>query len=173
MKTAAEKTGIAQVDATGGNDFVPSIILECAICEREYTVERSPPDRPNICSKCYVEEYRNLNSKTMNTIGKNIRTLRQKKGWSQGKAAAALNISVPAFSKIETGLTDINMSRLKQVSELFEVKPLQIICSEEEFSSGSNEGLIIQDLRLQLIDSQNEVVRLQKKVIILYEEARR
>ena len=39
----------------------------------------------------------------MNYIGKNIRRLRQKKGWSQSQVAAELKISVPAFSKIETG----------------------------------------------------------------------
>jgi transcriptional regulator with XRE-family HTH domain len=46
---------------------------------------------------------------TINTIGKNIRTLRQKHGWSQGQVASRLHISIPAFSKIETGITDINI----------------------------------------------------------------
>jgi transcriptional regulator with XRE-family HTH domain len=32
----------------------------------------------------------------MNNIGKNIRKLRQKNGWSQGEAAQRLKISIPA-----------------------------------------------------------------------------
>ncbi len=40
----------------------------------------------------------------MNIIGKNIRQLRQKNGWSQGEVAKRLSISIPAFSKIETGI---------------------------------------------------------------------
>jgi len=40
----------------------------------------------------------------MNTLGKKIRLLRHQKGWSQEDVAKRLDISIPAFSKIETGI---------------------------------------------------------------------
>jgi transcriptional regulator with XRE-family HTH domain len=45
----------------------------------------------------------------MKTLGKKIRLLRHQKGWSQEEVAKRLDISIPAFSKIETGITDINL----------------------------------------------------------------
>ena len=55
----------------------------------------------------------------MNTLGKKIRLLRHQKGWSQEDVAKRLDISIPAFSKIETGITDVNLSRLNQIAKLF------------------------------------------------------
>jgi transcriptional regulator with XRE-family HTH domain len=57
----------------------------------------------------------NLKKKTNKSVGKNIRTLRHQRGWSQEDVANRLGISIPAFSKIETGVTDINLSRLEQI----------------------------------------------------------
>ena len=53
----------------------------------------------------------------MQTLGKKIRLLRHQKSWSQEDVAKQLGISIPAFSKIETGITDINLSRLEQISK--------------------------------------------------------
>jgi len=50
-----------------------------------------------------------------NPIGKEIKKLRQKLNFTQYLVAEKLGISIPAFSKIETGITDINRSRLKQL----------------------------------------------------------
>ena len=50
-----------------------------------------------------------LNKKTTNkSIGKSIRILRHQHGWSQEDIANRLGISIPAFSKIETGVTEVN-----------------------------------------------------------------
>jgi transcriptional regulator with XRE-family HTH domain len=51
----------------------------------------------------------------MQDLGRKIKLMRQQNGWSQGDVAKRLDISVPAFSKIETGVTDINLSRLEQI----------------------------------------------------------
>ena len=63
----------------------------------------------------------NLKKKTNKSVGKNIRTLRHQRGWSQEDVAHRLGISIPAFSKIETGVTDINLSRLEQIANIYEV----------------------------------------------------
>lgn len=107
----------------------------------------------------------------MNTIGKNIRQLRQKNGWSQGEVAKRLNISIPAFSKIETGITDINISRLAQIAGLFEVSTMDIISKEGENPQSLNFEEI-NTLKERLADREEEIIKLQKKVIELYEELR-
>lgn len=105
----------------------------------------------------------------MKTIGKNIRQLRQRQGWSQGEVAKRLDISIPAFSKIETGITDVNISRLSQIADLFEVSAVDIISSEENGTSNSEE---INELKEKLASREEEIIKLQKKVIDLYEEIR-
>jgi transcriptional regulator with XRE-family HTH domain len=107
----------------------------------------------------------------MNIIGKNIRQLRQKKSWSQGEVAKRLNISIPAFSKIETGITDINISRLDQIATLFEVSTMDIISREGENPQSLNSEEISK-LKDRLSQREEEIIKLQKKVIDLYEEIR-
>jgi transcriptional regulator with XRE-family HTH domain len=97
---------------------------------------------------------------TINTIGKNIRTLRQKHGWSQGQVANRLDISIPAFSKIETGITDINISRLNQISTLFQVNVYDITASLDELNQ----------CKVELTDAQQEIIRLQKRLIRVFDE---
>ncbi len=107
----------------------------------------------------------------MNVIGKNIRLLRQKKGWSQGEVAKQLNISIPAFSKIETGITDINVSRLEQIANLFQVSTVDLISKEGEHHHSENMAEIYR-LKEKLALKEDEIIKLQKKVIELYEELR-
>lgn len=108
----------------------------------------------------------------MNTIGKNIRKLRQGNGWSQGDVAQRLNISIPAFSKIETGITDINISRLNQIAELFEVSTISIIAKDDEYIQVDHQGEI-NVLKDKLAFKEDEIIELQKKVIDLYEDLRK
>ena len=107
----------------------------------------------------------------MSIIGKNIKQMRQRKGWSQGEVARRLNISIPAFSKIETGITDINISRLDQIARLFEVTMLDLISADGEITKSAS-SMEIADLKSRLNESEVEIIRLQKKMIDLYEEIR-
>lgn len=108
----------------------------------------------------------------MNTIGKNIRKLRQRNGWSQGEVAQRLKISIPAFSKIETGITDINISRLEQIAKLFEVSVLEVISRDTDPIHLSNYAEVT-TLKTKLTTQEEEIIKLQKKVIDLYEEIRK
>jgi transcriptional regulator with XRE-family HTH domain len=106
----------------------------------------------------------------MKALGQNIRTLRHQKGWSQEDVARQLGISIPAFSKIETGITDINLSRLEQVAGIFGLSAVQLLTladgNVEQFTAEMdtvNEKLHIRE---------TEVIGLQKKVIELFEELR-
>lgn len=108
----------------------------------------------------------------MNNVGKNIRRLRQKKGWTLVQVAEKVQVSVPAFSKIETGPTDINMSRLKQLAEIFDVSVLDILYDEGENPQAELEQTV-EELRQQIREKEETVHKLQKKLIDLYEEVSR
>lgn len=108
----------------------------------------------------------------MKTLGKKIRLLRHQKGWSQEDVAKRLDISIPAFSKIETGITDINLSRLEQISKLFEMTVVQLLTyndteQQEKYISE------LETMTKKLQDRETEVIDLQKKIINLFEELRR
>jgi transcriptional regulator with XRE-family HTH domain len=107
----------------------------------------------------------------MKTLGKKIRLLRHQKGWSQEDVAKRLDISIPAFSKIETGITDINLSRLEQIASLFELTVVQLLT----FTDAEGDSKIINELdavHKKLMDRETEVIDLQKKVIELFVELR-
>ncbi len=105
----------------------------------------------------------------MNPLGKKIRLLRHQKGWSQQDAAKRLDISIPAFSKIETGITDVNLSRLNQISKLFNLTVVQLLSSSDtdEIKEFAAE---IDALTQKLQQRDDEIIELQKKVIDLYEQ---
>lgn len=107
----------------------------------------------------------------MKSLGKKIRLLRHQKGWSQEDVAKRLDISIPAFSKIETGITDINLSRLEQISTLFEMSVVQLLTfnETEQDQKYQNE---LDTVNKKLMDRETEVIDLQKKVIELFEELR-
>ncbi len=107
----------------------------------------------------------------MKFLGKKIRLLRHQKGWSQEDVARQLDISIPAFSKIETGITDINISRLEQISALFNLSVVQLLTyndPEQEIKNATD----LEMLTKKLHEKDVEVIELQKKVIELYEEIR-
>jgi len=107
----------------------------------------------------------------MKTLGKKIRLLRHQKGWSQEDVAKRLDISIPAFSKIETGITDINLSRLEQIATLFEMGVVQLLTFNE---TDQDQKFVteLENVHKRLTDRENEVIELQKKVIELFEELR-
>jgi transcriptional regulator with XRE-family HTH domain len=107
----------------------------------------------------------------MKTLGKKIRLLRHQKGWSQEDVAKRLDISIPAFSKIETGITDINLSRLEQIATLFDLSVVQLLTynDTEQDQKFVNE---LENVNKRLMDRETEVIDLQKKVIELFEELR-
>ena len=107
----------------------------------------------------------------MKSLGKKIRLLRHQKAWSQEDVAKRLDISIPAFSKIETGITDINLSRLEQISTLFEMSVVQLLT----FNDTEQQEKYVSELEVltkRLQDREREVIDLQKKIIDLYEELR-
>ena len=106
----------------------------------------------------------------MNSIGKNIKWLRQSRNWSQEQVATKLGITAPAFSKIESGFTDINFSRLDQIAQLFGLSAVELITyhNQEEQKKYNSE---LQQLKDKLALREAEIIELQKKVISLLEKS--
>jgi len=101
-------------------------------------------------------------------VGKSIKDLRVKHEWSQETVAQRLSISIPAFSKIETGVTDVNLSRLEQIAHIFEVDVATLFT--EDKNKQPLPVLVYDRMQKKLAESETEIVDLQRKIIRLYEE---
>jgi transcriptional regulator with XRE-family HTH domain len=112
----------------------------------------------------------NQKKKTDKNVGKNIRTIRHQRGWSQEDVANRLGISIPAFSKIETGVTDINLSRLEQIANIYEVNVVNLLALDAGPVEPQVSNLSI--LQKKILEREMEIANLQRKVILLYEELR-
>lgn len=110
-------------------------------------------------------------SKLIHEISAKLKKLRLDQKIGQTEVANALGISVAALSKIENGLTDLNISRLAQMATYFQV-PMSSIFGEGESSSliSPQTSEEISSLKKKLLEKDAEVNQLQKKVIKLYEK---
>ena len=107
----------------------------------------------------------------MKNIGYNIRQLRHKLNVNQQEISKRLKISIPAYSKIETGFTDINITRLYQIADLFQV-PITEILKDGDSKGSASHSAEISELKEQLRNKEEEILKLSKKLIDLYEELR-
>lgn len=104
----------------------------------------------------------------MHSIGKKIKILRQQKGWSQSDIAEMLSISIPAFSKIESDITDINMSRLTQIAGVFGVEVVELLSDTPTPSQEYADEL---KKAKETVEIQGgKINKLQEYIITLYEE---
>jgi transcriptional regulator with XRE-family HTH domain len=128
----------------------------------------------NCFQSLIIEELLIMNDLTKRTanksVGKSIRILRHQHGWSQEDIASRLGISIPAFSKIETGVTDVNLSRLEQIANIYEVSVVQLLTVDGEQTEPVPSHLNVMQKKLN--DREAEIASLQRKVIELYEELR-
>jgi len=106
----------------------------------------------------------------MNTaVGGTIRRLRVDNNWSQQIIADHLNISIPAYSKIETGVTDVNLSRLEQIAHFFNID-ISHLFADGKADPGPPVSTQYTRLEKDLQEAEKEIIQLQRKVIQLYDE---
>lgn len=103
----------------------------------------------------------------MKSIGDQIKQSRKALGLSQADAAKKLKISTPAFCKIETGQTDLNLSRLLQISKTFKVSVMLLLNGNKDELSTTDEIIA---LKKELLLKEEEINKLRKKVIDLYDK---
>lgn len=61
------------------------------------------------------------------SVHEKIRLVRQAKGLTQEEVAEKLDMSVNGYGDIERGETDVNLSRLEQLADLFEITLVQLV----------------------------------------------
>jgi len=104
----------------------------------------------------------------MKTLGQKFKILRQKKGLNQKSMAELLDISIPAYSKLETGITDPNFSRIIQIAKIHDMDIRQLLAVGEEEKSEQQQE--IDGLRQKVATLEASVIRLQGKLIDLYDK---
>lgn len=106
-----------------------------------------------------------------NSIGERIRKCRVNKGLSQDYVANQLNISTPAYSNIETDKTEITVSRLIKIAEIFEVSINVLLGTEREINNytaidASSNNILeaeMKQLKIQMKEMQTVIQEMQKK----------
>jgi len=56
-----------------------------------------------------------------------IKQIRELKNLTQDSVAVKLDLSTRAYSKIETGETQLTINRLNEISAIFEIDPMEIL----------------------------------------------
>lgn len=102
----------------------------------------------------------------MYNIGSNIKALRIKKGWTQAAVSKYLKISIPAYSKIETNITDINYSRMTQIATLFDVTLEQLLTGEVD-PTLTQLAMQLNECKTELSVAYAEIRSLQTRLIKL------
>lgn len=103
----------------------------------------------------------------MKTLGEKFRILRQKKGVNQKAMADLLEISIPAYSKLETGITDPNFSRINQIAKVHELSLREFLDVGED--GVSEQEQMVKQLKEKITLLESSVIRLQSKLIDLYD----
>jgi transcriptional regulator with XRE-family HTH domain len=65
-------------------------------------------------------------------VAMKIKELRNIKGWTRQQAADKLEMSVAGYGNIERGDTNISITRLAQIAEMFEISLLDLLASNEK-----------------------------------------
>jgi transcriptional regulator with XRE-family HTH domain len=100
-----------------------------------------------------------------------IKLFRHLKGWSQEKVAEKLAMTVGGYGGLERGETDIQLSRLKQLAELFEIELTDLFTPENNTIHSSDGNSIINNFGYQQnhhwhIYSNDEIVELKHQLEI-------
>ncbi|SEA99537.1 helix-turn-helix domain-containing protein [Pedobacter hartonius] len=98
-------------------------------------------------------------------IGNKLKALRLTHCLSQKIIADQLGISVPAYSKIETGLSDLSFTKVQQIADIYSVSVIDLLKIGEKDSKNEQ----YPDLKRQLDELTLQYNEQQKKMIQLYE----
>jgi len=106
-----------------------------------------------------------------------IKAFRKSKGWSQEEMAEKLKMSTSGYANIEQGKTDIQQSRLRQISKVLGIKLSELIDLEEKilqiFTGDENSGTIsinTPENQIKLLDLQHKLEKADLEIAYLKEE---
>jgi len=97
-------------------------IISTVAQHRQQFIKKTPTPSINFthCEDVFME------------VHEKIRFIRLFKGWSQEEMAEKLQMALNGYAKIEQGKVDINLSRLKQISETLGVELAQLVGLNEK-----------------------------------------
>lgn len=114
------------------------------------------------------------------SVNEKIRVMREINQWSQEEMAEKMNMSTTGYAKIERGETKLNLHKLEQIANIFNIDILELINSEPSGNKGifvlMNENgnhtanyyndinLEIEKLQLQL-SHKDDVIQYKDKII--------
>ena len=98
----------------------------------------------------------------MKTLGEKIRSVRESKKMTQDDMAYDLGITLGAYSRIERGVTDVNLSRIEQIAKILKITMVDLFAQGEKTE--------LDKLRKLLDEKDKEIMELQKKIIKLMEK---
>ncbi|MDD2864956.1 MAG: helix-turn-helix transcriptional regulator [Methylococcales bacterium] len=112
------------------------------------------------------------------SVNEKIRLVREAKGWTQEEVAEKLQMSGNGYGDIERGETDVKLSRLLQLAELFEIKPAEFFEPNDKASLNvkvkqhrSSFYMNSSNVEMQqfVIDQKDKEIALLKRIIELTE----
>jgi transcriptional regulator with XRE-family HTH domain len=100
-----------------------------------------------------------------------IKLFRHLKGWSQEQVAEKLAMTVGGYGGLERGETNIQLSRLKQLAELFEIELTDLFTPENNTIHANHSNTSINNFGYQQnhhwhIYSNDEIVELKHQLEI-------
>ena len=95
----------------------------------------------------------------MKTIAEKIRLLRLQHGLSQENLADTLSISTTAYGDIERGKTDLTLSRLHQIAEVFKINVAVLLGEATPLQRE------LQQLELEKLRIENDKLRLENQYL--------
>lgn len=114
-----------------------------------------------------LNDYICVNKIDMTTaVANKIRNLRKAKGYSQEEVAERLSISQSAYARIERGESHSWAAHLEKLSEIFEVKPEELLSDDSNnFNNQEQKG----GMAFQFVGTINTINSLSEKLIEQYE----
>lgn len=108
-------------------------------------------------------------------VKQRIKTLREENAFSQEQMAEKLHMSASAYAKLERGETNLNLHKLEQIANIFNIDILELLHSRDngvfvlvnEYGNnanyyGNNENQSKEIEKLQLIISHKDEIIAQK-----------
>ena len=110
-------------------------------------------------------------------VNEKIRTITETRNWSQEDMAEKMNMSKNGYAKIERGETKLNLHKLEQIANIFNIDVLELIKNDDKnvlfFMNdhntnyyGSNENLTSEIDRLKLTISHKDELLKQRDLVI-------
>lgn len=94
-----------------------------------------------------------------------IRLLREKQEWTQEEMANKLSLSLNGYAKIERGETRLNLPRLEQIAEVFEMDIMELI--QPEMAWNYQVGYNNSEVSFYNTPNHNNIAEIEKLRLII------